>query len=751
MDLAGREFKIANFPVASYANGFALVSLGDTVIMGNACISSKGKDGADFFPMVVDYEENMYAAGKIKGSRFVKREGRPSENATLISRLIDRPIRPLFPKGITNEVQIICSALSADMEVDPSTTAMNAASVALMLSGAPFEGPIGCVRMGYLEGKLIVNPTYKQCEEGTMNLIVAGTEDAITMVEAAMKEVSEEVILEALDMAHKYIKEICKFQKEYVAKFPVKKVEPALGKVNEDAVEALKSFVTEDMLNTIKGTTKPEVKDVIHHIEDQVFEKFAAEIEEGKFTKGQLAEKLNSMMEKNMRKNILEKETRLDGRKLNEIRPINIVADVLPRTHGSAIFQRGETMALTITTLGAPGDAQIVDTMDGDHVKRYMHHYHFPPFATGEIKMLRGPGRREIGHGDLAERALIPVLPDPKDFAYTMWLVSEITACNGSSSMASVCGSTLSLMCAGVPIKRPVAGIAMGLVSDSETGAYKILSDIQGMEDFAGDMDFKVAGSVDGITALQMDIKVKGLSLELLRNALAQAKEGRNFILAKMHEAVPEVKAQLSKYAPLIMSIKIDPDQIRVVIGKGGETIQAITKECEVDMDVNDEGIITITAPDQERGTKAIEWIKKLTYVPKVGDTFEGKVVRIMDFGAFVEIVPGKDGLVHISELANHRVNKVEDVVKMGDMLKVKLVKVDDQGRLNLSHKATLEGGDKHGGDFDSFAGGGKHVAAPHAAGAPEQSHADDMGTMGPSKGGVGEIVEGTSAVRKIT
>ncbi len=757
MDLAGREFKIANFPVASYANGFALVSLGDTVIMGNASMSSKGKEGADFFPMVVDYEENMYAAGKIKGSRFVKREGRPSENATLISRLIDRPIRPLFPKGITNEVQIICSALSADMEVDPSTTAMNAASVALMLSGAPFEGPIGCVRMGYLDGKLIVNPTYKECEEGTMNLIVAGTEDAITMVEAAMKEVSEEVILEALDMAHKYIKEICKFQKEYVAKFQINKVEPALGKVNEDAVEALKSFVTEDMLNTIKGTTKPEVKEVIHHIEDQVFEKFAAEIEEGKFTKRDLAEKLNSMMEKNMRKNILEKEERLDGRKLTDIRPINIVADVLPRTHGSAIFQRGETMALTITTLGAPGDAQIVDTMDGDHVKRYMHHYHFPPFATGEIKMLRGPGRREIGHGDLAERALIPVLPDQKDFAYTMWLVSEITACNGSSSMASVCGSTLSLMCAGVPIKRPVAGIAMGLVSDSETGAYKILSDIQGMEDFAGDMDFKVAGSVDGITALQMDIKVKGLSLELLRNALSQAKEGRNFILAKMHEAVPAVKSQLSKYAPLIMTIKIDPDQIRVVIGKGGETIQAITKECEVDMDVNDEGMITITAPDQEKGTKAIEWIKKLTYVPKVGDTFEGKVVRIMDFGAFVEIVPGKDGLVHISELANHRVNKVEDVVKMGDMLKVKLVKVDDQGRLNLSHKATLEGGDH--GDFDSLAGGGKHVGASHAANhpagghadAPAPSHADDMGDISHSKGGEGELLEGTSAVRKIS
>lgn len=764
MDLAGREFKIANFPVTTYASGYALVSLGDTVIMANASMSKEGKPGADFFPMVVDYEENMYAAGKIKGSRFVKREGRPSENATLISRLIDRPIRPLFPKGLTNEVQIICSALSADLEVDPSTTAMNAASVALMVSGAPFEGPIGCVRMGYVDDQLVVNPTYKQCEEGKMNLVVAGTEDAITMVEAAMNEVTEEVILEALDLAHKHIKEICKFQKEYAAKFNPAPIAAALAPVNEDVNEALKSFVTVDMLNSIKGTTKPEVKEVIHHIEDQVFEKFAAEIEEGKFTKGQLAEKLNSMMEKNMRKNILEKEVRLDGRKLTEIRPINIVPDVLPRTHGSAIFQRGETMALTITTLGSPGDAQIVDTMDGDHEKRYMHHYHFPPFATGEIKMLRGPGRREIGHGDLAERALIPVLPDKKDFAYTMWLVSEITACNGSSSMASVCGSTLSLMCAGVPIKRPVAGIAMGLVSDPETGAYKILSDIQGMEDFAGDMDFKVTGTSEGITALQMDIKVKGLSLELLRNALSQAKEGREFILAKMKEAVPAVKSQLSKYAPLIMNLQIDPDMIRIVIGKGGETIQAITKECDVDMDISDEGLITITAPDQEKGTKAIEWVKKLTYVPKVGDTFEGKVVRIMDFGAFVEIVPGKDGLVHISELANHRVNKVEDVVKMGDILRVKLVKIDEQGRLNLSHKATLEGG-----ELDGLAGGGKHVGASHAANqpagaghgahaegshhidAPTLSHADDMGGSVPSKGGEGEIVEGTTAVRKIT
>lgn len=733
MDLAGREFRIRNYPVSSYANGFALVSLGDTVVMGNASMSPKGKAGADFFPMSVDYEENMYAAGKIKGSRFIKREGRPSENAIMISRLIDRPIRPLFPKGTTNEVQIICSALSADLEVDPATTAINAASAALMVSGLPFSGPVGAVRMGYVNGELVVNPTYAQCEEGTMNLVVVGTLDAITMVEAAMKEVTEEVVLQALEMAHKYIKQICELQLEYAKKFEVKKIEATVAAFNEEAVEAVKSFVTEDMLN-VSGITKMIVKEQIHAIEDKIFEKFAAEIAEGKFSQGEIAGILNKMLEKNMRKNILEKETRLDGRKLTEIRPISIELDVLPRVHGSAIFQRGETMALTITTLGGPGDAQIVDTMERDVTKRYFHHYHFPPFATGDIKPQRGPGRREIGHGDLGERALIPMLPSAAEFPYTMWLVSEVTRCNGSSSMASVCGSSLSLMCAGVPLKKPVAGIAMGLVSNPENGDYKILSDIQGMEDFAGDMDFKVAGTKDGITALQMDIKIKGLSLDLMRKALAQAHEGRTFILDSMNAVLPEARKKLSKYAPLIMNINIDPEMIRVVIGKGGETIQKITKECGVEMDIADEGIVTITAPDQVSGEKAVEWVKKLTYVPKVGDVFEGTVVKVMEFGAFVEMTPGKDGLVHISELDTKRVNKVEDVVKMGDKLKVKLMKIDDQGRYNLSHKAVME----------APATGGMNGQAS-AAFAKQDQGAPDQG-----KGGQGPIVEGTRHVRKV-
>ncbi len=732
MDIAGREFKITNSPIVSAANGYAIVSLGDTVIMANASMSKKGREGAQFFPMFVDYEENFYAAGKISGSRFVKRGGRPSERAILNSRLIDRPVRPLFPKGTTNEVQIICSVLSADLEVDPAITAINAASVALMVSGAPFEGPIAAVKIGYLNDELILNPTYKQEEEGKLSLIVVGTLDAITMVEAAAKEVTEEVLLKAMELAHTHIKQICEFQIKYAEQFSPEPIVAEIVEKNADAVAAIEAFVTEEMLNTIGGKTKKDVKKTIAAIEEELFAKYATEIEEEKFSKGELGELMNSMMEKNMRKKILEKEERIDGRKIDEVRPINVQADILPRTHGSAIFQRGETMALTITTLGGPGDAQIVDTMESDITKRYYHHYSFPPYSVGDIKPLRGASRREIGHGDLAERALIPVLPDEADFPYTMWVYSNVVSCNGSSSMASVCGSTLSLMATGVPIKRPISGIAMGLVMDKETGNYKILSDIQGMEDFAGDMDFKVTGSTEGITALQMDIKVKGLSLDLMREALERAKQGRQFILDKMLEVIPEPRKELSSTAPLIMSMKVDPDSVRTVIGKGGETINKIIAECEVEIDIKDEGVITITAPAQENGRKAVEWIEKLTYVPKAGDVFDGKVVRLMDFGAFVEIVPGKDGLVHISKMANERVNKVEDVVKLGDIVKVKLMEIDDKGRLNLSMKDAPGHQDKGG----APAGESKPTTHPPAKTDNEEKN--------------GERVEGTTAVRKV-
>ena len=732
MDLAGREFTITNGPIASYASGYAIVSLGDTVIMANATMSKKGKEGASWFPMFVDYQENFFASGKIKGSRFVKRMGRPSEKSTLVSRLIDRPIRPLFPKGTTNEVQIICTTLSADMEVDPATTAINAASIALIISGAPFDGPIAAVRMGYVDDQLIVNPTYEQCEEGTMNLVVAGTADAISMVEAAMNEVDEEVVLKALEVAHVEIKKLCEFQLEYAKNYSPTPIEAAIAEKNADAGEAVKSFVSEAMLNNVKGETKMIVKERVHEIEEQLFEKYATELEEEKFSKGDLAEELNGMMEKHMRKNILENEIRIDGRKLTDVRPISVFPDILPRAHGSALFQRGETMALSVATLGGPGDAQILDTMeDNDKELRYFHHYSFPPFSVGDVRPMRGPGRREIGHGDLAERALLPVLPSAADFPYTIWVHSEITRCNGSSSMASVCGSTLSLMGTGVPIKRPVAGIAMGLVSDQESGENKILSDIQGLEDFAGDMDFKVTGSSEGITALQMDIKVKGLSIDLLRKALIQAKEGRNFIMGEMLKVVPEPRKDLSDRAPLIMSMQIEPEMIGKVIGKGGETIQKITKECGVEIDITDDGIINITAPTQDGGEQAKDWIEKLTYQPKVGDMIEGPVLKTLEFGAIVELGPGTDGLVHISELSAERVARTEDVVKEGDRVTVKVISIDKmKGRIGLSIKQA-----------QAEQGGG--------SGAPAPAHTKkDQPEQG--KGGHGEVVPGTTSVRKV-
>lgn len=692
MDLAGRELTIETGLLAHQSHGAVTVSLNDTVVFSSAMMGD-AREGATFFPMMVDYEEPFYAAGKIKGSRFIKRAGRPSERAVLNGRQIDRPIRPLFPKGTTNDVQIICSVLSADLEIEPGPLATIAASAALTISGMPFEGPIAAVRIGYSdESGLIMMPNYTQVEEGKLDLTVAGTIDAITMVEAAAKEVPEETILEALAMAHEQIKKICELQlklKEIINPTPK---EATIAKAPEAVQKAVEEGLTSAMLDEVSGTTKAEVKAKIKKIDQEMIERYAAQIEAGDFTEGQLKDAINSALEKNMRKNILEKEIRIDGRKVDEVRPLSSKVGILPRPHGSALFQRGETQALSITTLGAPGDAQIVDTMDTDEERRYFHHYNFPPYSVGEVKPLRGASRREIGHGDLAERALIPVLPDKKDFAYTIWVSSEIMTCNGSSSMASVCGSTLSLMHAGVPIKKPVAGIAMGMVAKNKdtSEGYKILTDIQGMEDFAGDMDFKVTGTPDGITALQMDIKVKGLSLEIMKEALDQAKIGREEILKNMLEALAEPNKELSKFAPMIHNMQIDPDLIKVVIGKGGETIQKITAECDVEIDIEQDGLVAITAKDQEGGQKAMEWIKRLTFEPKAGDVFDGKVVKVMEFGAFVEFLPGKDGLVHISELSNARVEKVEDVVKEGDTLKVKLLSKDEKGRYKLSHKATL-------------------------------------------------------------
>ena len=696
-EIAGRTMTMETGRMALQANGSLTIQYGETVVLCTAVMSPKGDPNADFFRLTMEYGERFYAAGKIKGSRFIKRDGRSSEDGILKARLMDRPVRPLFPKGITNEVQGIATVLSADLVNEPGSLSLTGISTAMLLGGLPFAGPLAGVRIGMKNGEFIVFPSMEEVDEGDLDLVVAGTMDAITMVEAGANEVTEEEMLKALDLAHSVIKEICALQMELVNKINPEQRTCDLSATNESAAEALKAFVTKADLDTLTGLTKKDVKKNMHALEEKVLANFAAQMEAEEFTERELMSALGKMHDENMRSNVLTTGNRIDGRKPDEVRPVTCQVGLLPRTHGSALFQRGETQALTLTTLGGPGAAQLIDTMDQDETKTYIHYYNFPPYSVGEARMLRGASRREIGHGALAERALVPVLPERDDFTYTMLLVSEIVSCNGSSSMASVCGSTLSLMDAGVPIKKPVAGIAMGLVASKEfkengSGPYTILTDIQGAEDFAGDMDFKVTGTDDGITALQMDIKVKGITVEMMRDALAKAKTGRAYIMEKMLEALPEPRKQMSKYAPLIMNLKIDPDFIRVVIGKGGETIQKITAECDVEMDIDDDGIITITAPDQEKGQKAIDWIKQITYVPNPGDIIEGPVKSIMDFGAFVEIAPGKDGLVHISEMRPFRVNNVSDIVSEGEVVKVKVVEVDDRGRIRLTMKEFYDG-----------------------------------------------------------
>ncbi|MFT7184544.1 MAG: polyribonucleotide nucleotidyltransferase [Oceanicoccus sp.] len=695
--IAGQEFALETGRLAHQANGAVTIHHGGTVVLATAVMSEKGDPNAGFFRLTMEYQERFYASGKIKGSRFIKRDGRSSEMGILKARLMDRPVRPLFPKSITNEVQGIATVLSADLINEPGILALNSISAAMMIAGLPFEGPIGAVRIGMIDGELIAFPTVEQTEEGDLDLLVAGTADAITMVEAGSNIVDEETYLKALQMAHDLIKELCELQMELVAKINPEKRTFDLKAVDEAPYEAVKGFLTKADLDTITGVTKKDVKKPYRALEDKVKAQFAAQIEDDTYSEGALMGAVHQLFEINMRENVLEKEVRLDGRKLDQVRQVDCEVGLLPKTHGSALFQRGETQALTIATLGGPGDAQMIDTMDVNTEKKYIHYYNFPPYSVGEARFLRGASRREIGHGALAERALLPVLPDGKEFAYTMLLVSEIVSCNGSSSMASVCGSSLSLMDAGVPIAKPVAGIAMGMVCSKEfketgAGGYKILTDIQGQEDFAGDMDFKVTGTEDGITALQMDIKVKGITMEILKEALEKAKVGRAYIMERMLVALPTHRPELNENAPMIMNIVIHPDQIRSVIGKGGETIQKITAECGVQIDIDQDGIVIITAPDQESGNKAKEWVEQITYTPNAGDVFDGTVKTIMDFGAFVEFVPGKDGLVHISEMRPFRVNNVTDILKEGDKVKVRLMEVDGKGRYNLTMKEFYDG-----------------------------------------------------------
>lgn len=688
LNLGGRELTLEHGKFALQAAGSVLASLGETVILATVGVG-KPRAGCNFFPLTCDYQEKYYATGKIKGSRFIKREGRPSDAAIIRSRLMDRPLRPLFPKGTTNDIQIITTVLSSDLEVDPAALAINAASTALILSGIEFAGPVGAVRVGLGEEHLILNPTYEEEDQGALVLTVAGTQDAITMVEASAKEVSVEKMLAALEFAHTEIKKICGLQIELK-----EKVKPApkaliLQEKNLAAQEAVASFLTAEQLNSFKGKSKKEIHAQFEELEAELKEKFATELAAEKFTETELANLLNEQFEENLRLKILAQGERLDGRALDAVRPLKGAVSVLPHPHGSSIFERGETQILSIVTLGGPCKAQVIDTMDKDYERTFIHEYNFPPFAVGETAPMRGPGRREIGHGDLAERALTAVLPEQEKFPYTIRVVSETLACNGSSSMGSVCAATLALMDAGIPIKRPVAGIAMGLVTDKDSNGefkeYKILTDIQSFEDFAGDMDFKIASTEKGLTALQMDIKVKGVSTQILKEVFQQSEKALLEVRGSLTAALPEPRKTLSKYAPLILSLQIEPEKIRNVIGKGGETIQKITSECGVEIDLKDDGLVSITAPDQASGQKAQQWIEQIVYKPKVGDEFEGEVLRILDFGAFIEFLPGHDGMLHISALAKERINSVRDVLKIGEKIKVKIHEIDSLGRTNLA------------------------------------------------------------------
>jgi len=680
-----RELSIEVGKLAKQADGAALVRYGETVVLVTACADREPREGLDFFPLTVDYRENFYAAGKIPGG-FFKREGKPSEREVLNSRMIDRPIRPLFPEGYKNETQVIALVLSADTDIDPSMHALVGASTALYLSCIPFNQPIAAVRVGLIEGRYYLNPTYTELKNSRLNLAVAGMEDGIVMVECGANEVSEEVMIEALIFGHQAIKQIIGLQKELYEKIRPQKlaVEPelideAIAKKVEKAIRA----ELEDALDTHKHP-KLESYALVDAAKKKAVELFPEADEK---TLEMVKRILDALKERIFRDQVLYKRERPDKRKFDTIRPIWIETSVLPRTHGSAVFTRGETQALVTATLGTADDVQRMDWLEGESYKRFLMHYNFPPFSVGEVSPLRGPGRREIGHGALAERALLPMIPAEDVWPYTIRLVSDILESNGSSSMATVCGGALALMDAGVPIKAPVAGVAMGLVKEGDT--YAILSDIAGAEDHYGDMDFKVAGTREGITALQMDIKIPGVTSQIMSEALAQAKEGRLFILEKMVEAIPAAREEISPYAPRIYSMKIPTDKIRDVIGPGGKMIRSIIEQTGVKIDVSDDGRVSIASSDGPSANKAIQIISELTATAEVGKTYLGKVVRIADFGAFVEIFPGTDGLLHISEIAETRIRNVRDELKEGDQVMVKVVGIEGN-KIKLSRRAVL-------------------------------------------------------------
>ncbi|MDP4000913.1 MAG: polyribonucleotide nucleotidyltransferase [bacterium] len=701
IDISGKKFSLESGAWALQANSSFLARLDDTVVLVTATMSQTVREGMSYFPLLVDYEERLYASGKIKGSRFIKREGRATDEAVLSGRLIDRSIRPLFPDGMRNDVQIVATILSVDEVNDPDVLAINAASAALAISDIPFDGPIAATRVGRVDGKFIANPSYEERAKGDLDLVVSGTGEHILMVEAEAGLVNEADMTEAIKFAQPFLVQLVELQNELIKTVNPTKKEVTKVLPDERIVADVEAYARDRLEKALFGKIPKKQRDVqvaevVAETLKHIVEKYADNTELNVARDTDLA--LEKLSKKIIRTNILESEKRIDERPLTETRPISCEVGVLPRTHGSAIFNRGETQVLSIVTLGSSGDAQILDGMENfeETTKRYIHHYNFPGYSVGEVSPMRGPGRRETGHGALAERAVELVIPEKEKFPYTLRLVSEVLSSNGSTSMASTCASTLSLMDAGVPITDMIGGVAMGAVLDKDSGKYKVLTDIQGIEDSSGDMDFKVTGSEKGISALQMDVKSKSLTVEILEQALKQARDGRLYILKAMKDTISEPRAEMSPLAPRITTIHINPEKIRDVIGAGGKIINKIIAETGVQIDIEDDGLVMVTSNDAAASKKALDWIHDLTREFKAGEVFKGKVTRIMDFGAFVEIVAGQEGLVHISELDHTHVGRVEDVVNIGDEVEVKIKEIDDQGRINLSRKAMLprpEGG----------------------------------------------------------
>ena len=685
-EVAGRKMKVEFGKIGMLSNAATMVSYGDTVIMVNANASEEPRDGIDFFPLSIEYEERFYSVGKIPGG-FIKREGRPSERSILNARAIDRPIRPLFPKGYRNDVQVVCTVLSVEQDNAPNILAMNAASLTLCLSSIPFTTPVGTVSVGLVNGEFVLNPTVEERKESILDLTVSATRDRVMMIEAGGNEIDEETMINAINYGFEKAQTIIDFQEEAMNKFGKEKDVPKLYKVDEELEKAVVDYSYDMLKEAMYITDRDERNAKLEEVKAKIGEEFNEKYPDNL---ADIGEVVYNTQKKIVRHMMLVDKRRPDGRAFDEIRKISCEVGLLPRTHGTGLFNRGLTQVMTVATLGAVGDVQVIDGLGEEESKRYMHHYNFPAYSVGEVRPLRGPGRREIGHGALAEKALAPLIPSEEEFPYTIRLVSEVLSSNGSTSQASVCGSTLALLDAGVPIKRPAAGIAMGLITNEDLTEEEVLTDIQGIEDFFGDMDFKVAGTEKGITSIQVDTKIAGLSPYVIRTAITDARKARMFILDKIKECIPEPNKELSKYAPRTLTMNIDAEKIRDVIGPGGKVINKIIAETGVKIDIKEDGKVFITSPEAEGANAAYKMIDDLTKEVEVGEIYLGKVIKITTFGAFVEILPGKEGLVHISKLDVNRVNKVEDIVSVDDEILVKVTEIDSQGRINLSRKDAL-------------------------------------------------------------